>query len=378
MATSNTSHQIHNNTDPSKPFLFLNIPNAIKLTATNYFSWKMQIEAILVGHDLFRFVDGSLPPPPVTIIDNDKTISNPDFSYWTRQDKLICGALIGTLSANLVPLVSQAQSSKQFWDILSKTYATPSRDHIKQLKDQLHRITKGNKTITKFVQAIKACADQLAALGKPEDHEELIDRVLAGLDDSYNSIIESINARDTPISFEELHEKLINKELTLLQNQSQTILPTTAFHITSRPQYRTPSRSSTAGILPTPPTYPRQSRPFLGRCQWCRTQGHVVSQCSVFKQQYPNVNPPPISPITAPKPSLKPILLISLKQPSLPLLGCWTVMLLTMSPTILTISLCIPLMMALKNSQWVMVRLSLLLILALSPSQILLLFIMFL
>lgn len=296
MAAQNTSQQIPNTSNPSKPFIFLNIPNVIKLTATNYLSWRMQIEAILVGHDLFQFVDGYFASPPSTIIQNDTTITNPDFSYWTRQDKLICGALVGTLSASLLPLVSQAKSSHHFWDILHKTYATPSRGHIKQLKDQLTRITKSDKTITEYVQAIKACADQLAALGKPQEHEDLIDRVLAGLDESYQSVIDSVNARDVPISFEELHEKLINKELVLLQNKPQTSLPVTAFHISSRNQNRTFHRTSTAGILATPPSYPKSSRPFLGRCQWCRTQGHVVSQYSLFKQQYPNATPPPYTP----------------------------------------------------------------------------------
>lgn len=227
------------------------------------------IEAILIVHDLFKFVDGSYPSP--TTITETTEIPNSELSFWTRHDKLICGALIGTLSTDLMLLVSQAQTSKQLWDILAKTYATPSRGHIKQLKDQLRRITKEGRSITEFMQAIKACADQLAALGKNVEHEDLIDRVLAGLDDSYSSIIESVNARDTPISFEELHEKLINKELSLLQNSTNTTLPTTAFAATTRSSHRntnTHFRPSPQGLLPTPTTtFNRQSRPFLGKCQ---------------------------------------------------------------------------------------------------------------
>lgn len=72
--------------------------------------------------------------------------------------------------------------------------------------------------------------------------------------------------------------------------------PFLLLHISSRNQNRTFHRTSTVGILPTPPSYPNPSRPFLGRCQWCRTQGHVVSQYSLFKQQYPNATPPPYTP----------------------------------------------------------------------------------
>lgn len=234
------SYQIPNGNDPTKPFIFLNIHNTIKLTPTNYLSWKIQIEAILTGHDLLQYVDGFLVCPP-TVVTNEagEEAPNPDHSFWTRQDRLLFGALISTLSQNLVPLVSQARTSKQLWDILAQTYALPSRGHIKQLKDQLNRISKGSRSVIEYMQAIKACADQLSALGKKIEHEDLIDRVLLGLDDSYNSVIESVNARDTPISFEELHEKLINKELSIQQSRADPSLPATAFAASTR----TPARN---------------------------------------------------------------------------------------------------------------------------------------
>lgn len=141
----------------------------------------MKVEAILFGHDFFKYVDGSfLCPAKVVTFDDAETI-NPDFSFWSPQDKLLVGVLIGTLSPTLVPFVSQARTSKEIWDILARTYATPSRGHIKQLKDQLNRTTKGSCSVTEFMQAIKVCANQLAALGKKMEHEDLIDRVLIGL-----------------------------------------------------------------------------------------------------------------------------------------------------------------------------------------------------
>ncbi|KZV23095.1 hypothetical protein F511_06619 [Dorcoceras hygrometricum] len=59
------------------------------------------------------------------------------------------------------------------------------------------------------MQAMKTKADELSALGKPLDHEDLIEKVLEGLDNTYQSVIDAINNRDTPITFDELHEKLI-------------------------------------------------------------------------------------------------------------------------------------------------------------------------
>lgn len=161
----------------------------------------MQIEAILIGHDLYKYVDGTLVcPSPIRVIE-DVEEPNPDFSHWTRQDKLLLGSLVGTLSQTLIPLVSQERTTKEIWDILTKTYAPPSRGHIKQLKDQFHRTVKGNRSTTEFMQAVKACADQLVALGQNVEHQDLIDKVLLGLDESYNSVIEAVNGRETTISF---------------------------------------------------------------------------------------------------------------------------------------------------------------------------------
>lgn len=51
---------------------------------------------------------------------------------------------------------------------------------------------------------------------------------------NHTIVIESVNARDTPISFEELHETPINKELDIQQNRPDPSLIATAFAATTR------------------------------------------------------------------------------------------------------------------------------------------------
>ena len=65
------------------------------------------------------------------------------------------------------------------------------------------------------MQFIKAYADELMSLGKPMDHNDLLEKILDGLKSKYQYVIDAINGCDTPTSFENLHEKLINKEITL-------------------------------------------------------------------------------------------------------------------------------------------------------------------
>ena len=110
--------------------------------------------------------------------------------------------------------------SKNVWDILAHTYVKPSRGHIKQIKEQIKHITKGTKTISEYMHFIKTCVDELMYLGKPMDHEDLLEKILDGLGSEYQYVIDAVNGHDTQISFDELHEKLINKEITLHQQHS--------------------------------------------------------------------------------------------------------------------------------------------------------------
>ena len=92
---------------------------------------------------------------------------------------------------------------------------TPNLQEVILNKVKLKHIVKGNQTISEYMIYIKTRTDQLALLGKPIDTEDLIDKILNGLDDDYKSIVDNIHGRDTTISFDEIHEKLINKELSL-------------------------------------------------------------------------------------------------------------------------------------------------------------------
>ena len=53
------------------------------------------------------------------------------------------------------------------WTILSKTYATPSCGHIKQVKKHLKNPTKGSQSLIEFFQHVKSRVDELAILRAP-------------------------------------------------------------------------------------------------------------------------------------------------------------------------------------------------------------------
>ena len=127
------------------------------------------------------------------------------------------------------------------------------------------------------MQAIKTRANELTALGKLLDHEDLIEKILEGLDDDYQPIIDAVNGHDTPISFDELYKKLINEELSLHQKNSSSPLSATAnptytrSTLGNKKNHSTrPSWNSSSGPLVGSPSTNRDGRltprPFLDHC----------------------------------------------------------------------------------------------------------------
>ena len=88
---------------------------------------------------------------------------------------------------------------------LANTYARLSFGHIKQIKEQIKHVTKGTKTISEYMQFIKARVDELLSLDKPMVHEDLLEKILNSLGSDYQYVIDVVNGRDTPIFFDELH-----------------------------------------------------------------------------------------------------------------------------------------------------------------------------
>ncbi|KAE8726643.1 hypothetical protein F3Y22_tig00006570pilonHSYRG00103 [Hibiscus syriacus] len=229
-SSTNDPITIQNSQDPQHALLTINLSNITKLSSTNYLIWSLQIQSLLEGYDLYHFIDGTQTPPPPTISVNGVTSPNKAYTTWKRQDHLLFSALISAISISLQPLIARTTTS---------------------------------------LDAIKTRADELALLGKPIDDEDLIDRVLEGLSDVYKSVIDAINARDTSISFVELHEKLLNKEASLQTAQPSSLsLPgtTNPTVFQNRPNWRPPATNPQQSVVTTmfSPHDQRQPKPYLG------------------------------------------------------------------------------------------------------------------
>lgn len=167
---------------PNPTLLNINMTNVTKLTNSNFLMWSRQVHALLDGYDLVSFIDGSAPVPPPTITAADGSLeTNPSYTLWKRQDRLIYSSLLGAITMTLQPILSTATTASEIWKILNATYAKPSRGHVQQIRHQLRSWTKGTKPIDEYFQGLTTRFDELALLGKALDSEDQIEHILNGL-----------------------------------------------------------------------------------------------------------------------------------------------------------------------------------------------------
>ncbi|XP_019183729.1 PREDICTED: uncharacterized protein LOC109178647 [Ipomoea nil] len=98
------------------------------------------------------------------------------------------------------------------WQRLIASYASASRGRIISLKAKLTRNPRGSRSITTYLNDMRAIADDLALAQCPVSDKDLLVYVLTQLGEDYSSITSAIRVREKPLSFGELAAVLTDHE----------------------------------------------------------------------------------------------------------------------------------------------------------------------
>jgi hypothetical protein len=207
----------------------LNSSGLVKLDGPNYLSWSTQFLPALRAHDLVSIVDGTEVCPPEYLVDAEgKPTSdrNLEFMVWQKKDQFILAWINSTLTERILSTVYGMNTAKQVWSYLSKRFVPDSRTSISRLKRELQSLHQGSQSCSDYLLKAKSLADQLSAIGKGVDDEDLISYVVGGLTSSYHPFITTLSfiTRTTPISFDDFQTELLNYE-QLLDASHKAIQP---------------------------------------------------------------------------------------------------------------------------------------------------------
>ena len=258
-----------------------------KLKRHNYLVWKSLFDPIFRRYKLAGIVDGSEPAPPRFLSDSSGNVSstqNPAFEQWYEKDQNILIWINSTLSEDLIPFTVGVQSARELWQNLERRFGGVSRSHIHQLRSNLQSMTKGNSSISEYLQRIKEVTDALAAAGAPVDDHDLLLIILSGLPDDYDSFVDSVQFRLADTTVDDLHGFLLSKEMALARKHTKgsSTEPFQAFHVQS-------SSSHSSPLLPTPPI-PPQPQAYHAHPQQFTTSHRNTSQRPNQNQRHFNSN----------------------------------------------------------------------------------------
>ncbi|GAA0152880.1 transmembrane signal receptor [Lithospermum erythrorhizon] len=217
-ATSHT-HNSPNNRPPSSPnppFTPLNLPSLthtlnvknsvpIELTYTNYLNWKKIITKFLGSKKLLPLIDGTLPRP-----DDD----HPQLENWIQCDDLVQSWIHATLSLPVLEtlLNHDCTSATQVWDTLNQLFLDHAEPTRMNLCSKFQTFTKGQLTMTDFLQKIHSLYCSLRAVGEPLLETDLIAQILIGLPSAYAPFVTMMNNTRPMPSFGALRPMLLSEE----------------------------------------------------------------------------------------------------------------------------------------------------------------------
>ena len=108
------------------------------------------------------------------------------------------------------------------------------------LKERLTATTRGSNSVRDILNTMRSISDELSIISEPPSDIDLVVHILNGLGPSFKEIAAAIRARDNLISFEDLHDKLIEYENFLNREEMCAVSPPITAHTTHRTgQYHT-------------------------------------------------------------------------------------------------------------------------------------------
>ncbi|GKV29651.1 hypothetical protein SLEP1_g38555 [Rubroshorea leprosula] len=291
------------------PLSFNSAAFPVKLTPTNYLSWKAQFTSLLAGYELDGYLDGRHPCPVATA---------PEYSLWARQDQLLRHALITSVSENITPYIAAAATAQQAWETLAKLYANRSRTRVITLKERLQNMKRAGRSVSEYLRDLKTVADELGIVDQPLTDDDLTVYILNGLGSEFREIAASLRARDSSLSFDDLHDRLVAHEERLHREDNRVDLTPATAHFAAAPMaprsgmhsssfmgtgasqnrnsvfLQPPNRGNRGVQNSTNRTYGNRKRGFGPRfnnrpgnfaCQLCGHTGHFAKNCPNYRVQ---------------------------------------------------------------------------------------------
>jgi len=232
---------------------------------TNYHQWRVSAEAVLRREQLWGIVSGRNPRRSLDQNDNEK------LEEWDDSDD----KAIGTLILSMIPTVQTKfighNTAEDLWAAIKEAYGKESVQSKLFLRTKLNKLRPvPGQSIQTYLDQIRETNQKLHALGAPVSDEDLVMTVLVGLPESYDALVQTIDARDKLPTWTDF-EALVLRHEQLAKERSGGVTTTTALWTNPKGKSSGPKAGRTGNQT---------------ECYYCRKKGHFKRDCRKLKADF--------------------------------------------------------------------------------------------
>jgi gag-polypeptide of LTR copia-type/Domain of unknown function (DUF4219) len=164
--------------DASTTSMHMNVYWIDPLSGTeNYAVWKIKMMDILMGQDLWEYIDGTTTQP------SDLTSK----AAWAKKDRMVLSMIRLQVADEMLVYVASLAMSKEVWDALKELLETQGLLGIILAQWKLFRSQcADDMLIEEHVRTLHSYQEELHNLGQKIDREEFSIILLTSLPESWN------------------------------------------------------------------------------------------------------------------------------------------------------------------------------------------------
>ena len=150
-----------------------------RLDGKNWMTWKFQMRHLLLGKELWGYVDGT------ETLEDDATAQQ-QANYRKKSQKAL-SAIVMAVSTSQLYLITSCDSAQQAWEALRGNFERDTLANKLLLKKRYFRMEmKETTTAEAHLKEMKELTDKLAAVGAPIAEEDRVVTLLGSLPKRYS------------------------------------------------------------------------------------------------------------------------------------------------------------------------------------------------
>ena len=236
-----------------------------RFNGSNYNIWKQRMLTIFEYRRLDQLILGKELRPGTAGTDQDK------FDDRNREAVML---LKLSVADDQLPQIPSGKTAAEIWQQLKELHETSDKSRAFFLKNQLFSIMMDeHMSLQEHLNKIKDIRDQLEAIGRTMEEEDMVVITLKSLPKSYEHFIETLNITNVDLKFSDLCTKLLQKDRWKQQFGSGTssVPLENAFAAKYQSSQSFQQRGSSQSFDP--------NRKKSVQCNYCHRFGHMKKDC---------------------------------------------------------------------------------------------------